>query len=160
MLEFDNNSGYIVDIKGHRFEIVDKKAREAINNILREYLTEQSLADYRTSQEQDIIDNGKVDKVDGKGLSTNDYTTDDKNKLNAIEAGAQKNPSTLPNPNKIKFTGAVSAEYDGSTLVEVRIPTIKGDPGDTPIRGEDYWTPDDIKTIKDYVDDAILGGKW
>lgn len=30
----------------------------------------------------------KVDKVNGKGLSTNDYTTDEKNKLSGIEAGA------------------------------------------------------------------------
>lgn len=33
---------------------------------------------------------GKVDKVEGKGLSTNDYTTPEKNKLAAIEAEANK----------------------------------------------------------------------
>lgn len=33
----------------------------------------------------------KVDKVEGKGLSTNDYTTDEKNKLAGIAAGAQVN---------------------------------------------------------------------
>ena len=33
----------------------------------------------------------KVDKVDGKGLSTNDYTTNEKNKLSGIQAGAQVN---------------------------------------------------------------------
>lgn len=32
----------------------------------------------------------KVDKVEGKGLSTNDYTTPEKNKLDAIEAEANK----------------------------------------------------------------------
>ena len=32
----------------------------------------------------------KVDKVDGKGLSTNDYTTDEKNKLAGIAIGATK----------------------------------------------------------------------
>lgn len=32
----------------------------------------------------------KVDKVEGKGLSTNDYTTPEKNKLTAIEAEANK----------------------------------------------------------------------
>lgn len=36
----------------------------------------------------------KVDKVSGKGLSTNDYTTDEKNKLAGIEEGANK--YTLP----------------------------------------------------------------
>lgn len=33
---------------------------------------------------------GKVDKIDGKGLSTNDYTTTDKSKLAGIEEGANK----------------------------------------------------------------------
>ena len=33
----------------------------------------------------------KVDKVSGKGLSTNDYTTAEKNKLNSIAAGAEAN---------------------------------------------------------------------
>lgn len=32
----------------------------------------------------------KVDKVDGKGLSTNDYTTAEKNKLTGIADGANK----------------------------------------------------------------------
>ena len=36
-------------------------------------------------------DTSKVDKVEGKGLSTNDYTTDEKNKLKAIANGAQVN---------------------------------------------------------------------
>lgn len=34
---------------------------------------------------------GKVDKVTGKGLSQEDYTTAEKNKLAGIEAGAQQN---------------------------------------------------------------------
>ena len=34
--------------------------------------------------------NGKVDKVEGKGLSTNDYTTEDKTKLGGVETGANK----------------------------------------------------------------------
>lgn len=36
-------------------------------------------------------DTTKVDKVSGKGLSTNDYTTNEKNKLAGIEAGAEVN---------------------------------------------------------------------
>lgn len=38
-----------------------------------------------------IVDD-KVDKVSGKGLSTNDFTNNDKNKLDGIEAGAEVNP--------------------------------------------------------------------
>lgn len=41
------------------------------------------------TQHQDI--SGKVDKVSGKGLSTNDYTTAEKNKLAGIESGAEEN---------------------------------------------------------------------
>lgn len=35
-----------------------------------------------------------------------------------------------------------------------------GAAGYTPVRGTDYWTAADIATIKNYVDDAILGGAW
>ena len=53
--------------------------------------------------------NTKVDKVDGKGLSTNDYTTTEKNKLAGIATGANKtvvdsalsSSSTNPVQNKI-----------------------------------------------------------
>ena len=34
---------------------------------------------------------GKVDKVEGKGLSANDYTDEEKEKLSGVEAGANKN---------------------------------------------------------------------
>lgn len=37
------------------------------------------------------LDDEKVDKISGKELSTNDYTTLEKNKLSGIEAGAEKN---------------------------------------------------------------------
>lgn len=37
---------------------------------------------------------------------------------------------------------------------------LKGEPGKTPVRGEDYWTADDIASIRGYVDAAILGGEW
>ena len=38
--------------------------------------------------------NDKVDKITGKGLSTNDYTSTEKTKLSGIEEGAQKNTIT------------------------------------------------------------------
>lgn len=40
----------------------------------------------------EALDDAKVDKVTGKGLSTNDYTTAEKEKLEGIAAGAQVNP--------------------------------------------------------------------
>lgn len=35
-----------------------------------------------------------------------------------------------------------------------------GKDGYSPVRGTDYWTAEDIATIKAYVDDAILNGAW
>ena len=38
-----------------------------------------------TSSIKGWVDNHKVERVDGKGLSTNDYTNSDKNKLSKID---------------------------------------------------------------------------
>ena len=35
-----------------------------------------------------------------------------------------------------------------------------GQKGTTPVRGTDYWTEADKAEIKNYVDNAILGGIW
>lgn len=76
-----------------------------------------------TSNVNDLpfIDDTKVDKVDGKQLSTNDYTTEEKNKLASIESGANKTvvddtlSSTSENPVQNKV---VTTEIDSiKTLV-------------------------------------------
>lgn len=64
--------------------------------------------------------NLKVDKVDGKGLSTNDYTTADMTKLSNIAAGAQvnvlegiqKNGNTVTITNKIANISVPTATSD------------------------------------------------
>ena len=35
-----------------------------------------------------------------------------------------------------------------------------GADGKTPQRGTDYWTDDDIASIKSYVETVILNGEW
>lgn len=67
---------------------------------------------------------GKVDKVDGKGLSTNDYTTAEKNKLSGIAEGANKttvdsamsSSSTNPVQNKVVNT-ALNAKVPTSRTI-------------------------------------------
>jgi hypothetical protein len=41
------------------------------------------------------LSNEKVDKIDGKGLSTNDYTNDDRDKLKGIATGAEVNQNAF-----------------------------------------------------------------
>lgn len=53
--------------------------------------TTADLSDYYTITQVNNLLSGKVDKETGKGLSTNDFTTAEKNKLTGIEAGAEVN---------------------------------------------------------------------
>lgn len=75
------------------------------------------------------LDNRKVDKEDGKGLSTNDYTNDEKTKLAGIEEGAQKHiaPTSEEITNALGFTPA-----DASELVDYSVTvTEQGASGDS-----------------------------
>lgn len=53
--------------------------------------TTADLTDYYTISQVNTLLAGKVDKETGKGLSTNDFTTAEKNKLAGIQAGAEVN---------------------------------------------------------------------
>lgn len=53
----------------------------------------------------------KVDKVEGKGLSTNDYTTEEKTKLKGITSGAQVNVIETVKVNGVALTPANKAVY-------------------------------------------------
>ena len=59
----------------------------------------------------------KVDKVDGKGLSTNDYTTTEKTKLSGIAEGAEVNQNAFSNIVVGSTTVAADSKTDTLTLV-------------------------------------------
>ena len=65
-------------------------------------------------------DTTKVDKVEGKGLSANDYTNEEKAKLGGVEANA--NNYTLPD--------ASALEYKGSKDTYADLPTTGNKKGD------------------------------
>lgn len=84
-----------------------------------------------------------------------------------------KIPSKLPNPQKLKFTGAVTGEYDGSTEKTINIPAGGSDvpavlgnlgakmgeseAGAVPVyAGDEAWTIE--KIIKAYTGDNDLSG--
>ena len=62
------------------------------------------------------LDN-KVDKVTGKGLSTNDYTTAEKNKLSGIETGAEVNQNAFSSVTVGTDTIQADTKTDTLTLV-------------------------------------------
>ena len=71
-------------------------------------------------------DNNKVDKVEGKDLSTNDYTTAEKAKLAGIATGANNyvHPSTHPST---MITGLGTAATKNTGTVSGSIPLIGSD---------------------------------
>lgn len=64
--------------------------------------------------------NDKVDKETGKGLSTNDYTTAEKNKLNDVASGAQVNVIETVKVNNTALTPS-------SKAVNITVPTKTSD---------------------------------
>lgn len=66
------------------------------------------------------LDN-KVDKETGKGLSTNDYTTAEKEKLSGVESGADVNKI-----NSIKVNGT-TVSPDNNKIISLTIPTKASD---------------------------------
>lgn len=77
-----------------------------------------------STAQQTALD-GKVDKVDGKGLSTNDYTTTEKNKLSALPTNATLESTYA---KKADITGVY--KYKGSVASESALPTSGQTTGD------------------------------
>lgn len=76
-------------------DLSDYVTTEDLNTTLAGYVTTTALATelakYTDTTTLSGLLNNKVDKVAGKGLSTNDYTDDEKNKLAEVASGAEAN---------------------------------------------------------------------
>lgn len=79
-------------------------------------LNEALLSIKESSVSQQELDK-KVDKVDGKGLSTNDYTNADKEKLDSISANAESNQNAFSNVIVGSTTIKADSKTDSLTLV-------------------------------------------
>lgn len=105
-----------------------------------------------------------VPSESGKGLSSNDYTTTEKNKLSGIEAGAQVNvkpdwnassgssAEILNKPTKLsKFT-------NDSGFITAASPALTGTPtAPTPTSGADNNQIANTEFVNDAIADAISG---
>lgn len=110
------------------------------------------------------LDDFYVKKQDGKGLSTNDFTNEEKRKLDSLN-----------NYNDAEIRREIENLSDEIKNISL-VPGPQGPPGEngvdgqdgyTPQRGTDYWTGTDIEDIKrycsDYIDDnylSLLGGSY
>lgn len=116
----------------------DDETLDQMSEIVTYIKSNKTLIDAITTQKvsvADIVDN-LVTNVSNKPLSAAQGVA-----LKALIDGITI-PETLPNPQKLKFTGAVTAEYDGSTEQTVNIPESTG--------GDSYTLP--------IMSDTQLGG--
>lgn len=86
-----------------------------------------SIANLATTSYVDSAVSTKVDKVSGKGLSTNDYTTTEKNKLTSIENGAQVNQNAFSNVVVGSTTIAADSTTDSLTIAAGTGISVSGD---------------------------------
>ena len=89
---------------------------------------------------------GKVDKVDGKGLSTNDYTNADKEdvaKIDTIEHSLSLTTTATGNPISISDSAHVNAEELVVTLEPIQ--SGSGDP-----------SPENIRPISGYDETSVI----
>lgn len=93
-LSYNANGGDLKYFNGTKWVLVNNKATEDISQI------KQQIAD---------LEQNKEDKVEGKGLSTEDYTTQEKNKL-----------ASLQNYNDDEVRELISA-------LNLRLTTLEGD---------------------------------
>lgn len=79
-------------IEGSIQEVADNLAQEILDRTQADTTEVERATGVEETLNSNItqLQTQKVDKVEGKGLSTNDYTTPEKNKLAAIEAEANK----------------------------------------------------------------------
>ena len=100
-------------------ELITAKINALVNGAPQAYDTLKEIADY-ISKNQTAVDainsaiGNKVDKVVGKGLSSNDFTTVLMNKLNAVAENATKTEKSNTNGN-IKINGVETVVYTHPT---------------------------------------------
>lgn len=119
------------------------------------YYTETEIDDKLDSMQSEI--DSKVDAVDGMGLSTNDYTTAEKDKLAAIEANANfyEHPEHNSHDSGLyKVTVDDSGHVSGATLATKEDIVALGIPGED----TKYDTEiSDFEMRISYIEDDFIG---
>ena len=110
-----------------------------------------SMTAYRTAAAQDVIDSGKVDKVTGKGLSSNDYTDAAKAKVDALAPVA-----TSGSYDDLTNKPTIPAAYD-DTEVRQRIGAIEAKESTWDAKSDFSGSYNDL-TDKPVIPDAVTEG--
>ena len=96
----------------------------------------------------DELTDEKVDKVSGKGLSTNDYTTDEKNKLAGIEVSADVNTIESISVNNSAVTP------DANKNVDITVPTKVSD-----LNNDEGFIDNTVSDLTNYYNKTEIDSK-
>lgn len=120
----DNVLYLVMNAKTKHYDIYAKVGTEVV--LLDD--TTVDLSAYSTTEAVNTLLNGKVDKVTGKGLSTNDYTTEEKTKLEGLQN--YTHPSHAAKTSGLyKMTVDALGHVSNATPVEKSDITSLGIPG-------------------------------
>lgn len=105
------------------------------------------------------LDKNKVEKVEGKNLSSNDFTDDLKNKLENIEEGANKvtKISDLENDKTFKTEAEIQSLINNSTKLKKEVVTSLPPTGKEDII---YLIKNKSDENNVYTEYLWIGGKW
>ena len=103
-------------------ELVTEKVAEVVGT---------ATESFDTLGEMETAINNKVDKVDGKGLSTNDFTNTDKAKLNSALQSYTETDPTVPAwakaANKPKYTASEVGALPSTTVIPTTLAALTED---------------------------------
>ena len=154
--DLENDSNFLTSIPSEY--ITDKELEDRLKNI--EVDANVDLSNYVTKNEL----NNKVDKIEGKGLSTNDYTNEDKSKLNSIEKNANNyiHPSTH-DVDMIKGVSTVAKSGDYNDLINTpnipnKVSQLENDSNFLTSIPNEYVTESELSS-KNYVSESFVTNK-
>lgn len=119
--EFYKSGGAVDSVNGKVGIVILSKADVDLGNV-----DNTSDTNKPVSTEQQTALDTKVDKVTGKQLSTEDYTSAEKNKLGSIASEATKNSGDATLLNRANHTGTQLASTVSDLAAAVRLVTASG----------------------------------
>lgn len=126
--QLTNDSGYLTSIPSEYITESELSSKGYLTAVPEEYVTETELSSKGfITEHQDI--SGKVDKIPGKGLSTNDYTSEEKEKLAGVSQNA--NNYSLPMATDSVLGGIKVSLSDPNLQISEGVLTCKKDIPDT-----------------------------
>lgn len=126
--QLTNDSGFLTSIPSEYITESELSSKGYLTAVPEEYVTETELSSKGfITEHQDI--SGKVDKIPGKGLSTNDYTSEEKEKLAGVSQNA--NNYSLPMATDSVLGGIKVSLSDPNLQISEGVLTCKKNIPDT-----------------------------